>query len=1378
MPTERTSVTTADTSVSEARRERATDAAEKWVKDLVDRTGRNPLLYYRPLRVGSLELTGEQSHINLEVLIRLLDGKRVRLSQLISDPNMIEDAAKKCRRLASQAREYDEERGVQTLFLGWGMASWEQTLTSGPGSSSTPASPLLLTALTLKPRTQAGNDFDLQIGGEWQMNATLLHYLDTEHNVNIAGLGDDLDTKEKLEASVAKLSQVVVGKLSGFKIDRQKTVVRNFTYQKLAMVQDIQKGLETGLLVENVLLSAASGDLDARMEIRSRHQNFRPMNPDQQSPRDEYLVLDADSSQSQVINTVLAGRNLVIEGPPGTGKSQTIANLIASLSARGKSVLFVAEKRAAIDAVLKRLHEVGLGDIVLDLHETGGASIKRRVAADLKNTLNKYNQALPPNNEELHEELEGSRTQLSDAATALHEYRHPWDVSVYELMGEQLRLEHCSIGGLRVRGEQLKKLSGEVWDEVLQTISEFSDLGASSMYQKEESSDPWAAAYHSRTIKSSEDAEQAVDALYWLNDNIKSKFDEWIEIAQIYNLRLPSSFGEWQDQGDLVTEIVETMQGWQEEIYEIDGSMLVEALGKGWAARLFSRTGRRAIKQLKALRRDDKELSDLKLREVAEWVNDQLRRWASASLESEKCLPPLDQERLSNAAELFWHVSNRIQQTGCPLLREIALTDIDERVQLLLEHSRVLFNLPDLQVREQLLTAAGLGEAGKEAARQNLGGLEAKEFLQSVRCSSLLEHLTARDDRLRRFTGATLRRIADEYRLADQTHIKCGAKRVLRKVAERAILERNQHPVEEAVVLKQARLRSRHMSTRQLLRKAPNILRGLKPCWAMSPLLAAEMLPLERLFDVVVFDEASQVTPADAAGSIMRADQAVVCGDTKQLPPTRFFVGSATLDEEDQEEDDEGVVGVSLASGLESVLEVMAALLPEPYGTLHLQWHYRSRDERLIQFSNKQRSLYNNSLTTFPGVSGDRCVSLIKAEYDIGKTGSQIKEAYRVSELVLDHIRLRPDESLGVIAFGGKHAEVISELLRQEVASGNSELGRWLESGNRGGEPLFVKNIERVQGDERDAIILTMGYGRGEGGRLRHQFGPLNMEGGERRLNVAVTRARNRVTVVASFGEDDLDPNRLRAEGAQMLRRYLAYAESGGGDLDAFSDVSGHPMNPFEQDIYDGLRNAGLSLVPQYGSAGYRIDFAVQHPDKPGRMVLAIEADGVSYHSSPSARERDRLRQEHLERLGWRFHRIWSIDWFHKREQQIQKVKEVWQKAIVSADSSNLSHREEIEEDTDDDWEDEWMLAETSIRSGSCPIQPGYQIDKYSPSQLDALISWIASDQRLRTDQELVREAMHQLGFERMGPRIRRALEASVSRCRSGAAPRRLKRLT
>lgn len=1367
---------TADTSVSETRRMRVADAAERWINDLVDRTGRNPLLYYRPLRVGSLELTGEQTHINIEVLARLLDGKQVRLSQLVNDQNVMSEAATRCRRLATQAREYDEERGVQTLFLGWGMASWEQTLTSGPGSSSTPAAPLLLTPLTLKSSTQAGTDFDLQIGGEWQVNATLLHYLDNEHSVNIAGLGDDIETKEKLEQSVAKLNRVAIGKMPGFKIDQQRVVVRNFTYQKLAMVQDIQKGLDTGLLVENTILAAASGDLESRAEIRSRYPTFKPLSPDQTAPGNEYLVLDADASQSRVISTVLAGKDLVIEGPPGTGKSQTIANLIATLSARGKTTLFVAEKRAAIDAVLKRLNQVNLGDIVLDLHETGGASIKRRVAADLRDTLDKYNRTLPSNNEELHEELEGSRAQLNTAVTALHERRHPWDVSIYELWAETLRLKPYNIGNLRVRSEQLKQLSGEAWDEALKTVFEFSNLGAADMYQTEKDTDPWAAAYHSHSIKLIEDAERALDALYWLNDHLESKMDEWIKLADRLNLRPPRSFDEWETQGEMIAEIVETMQSWQAKIYEIDCPLLLKNLDKGRAAKWFDRTGRSAVNDLKSLRLDDKELSNLELRGVVEWVSDQLQRWASIAVESESNLVPLDMpEILSDAAELLKQVSGQIRSSGCPLLKQSSLEDMSSRIRLLLERSHVLFNLPDLQVKKQMLESMGLGGAAVEVARQKLRGSDAEEFIRLVRCSSLLEHLNFRDDRLRRFTGDALESISNEYRSTDQAHIKCGARRVLRAVAERAVMERNLQPVEEAIVLKQARLKSRHMSTRQLLQKAPNILRRLKPCWAMSPLLAAEMLPLEKLFDVVIFDEASQVTPADAAGSIMRADQAVVCGDTKQLPPTRFFAGSSTLGEDDHDEEDyEMIAEVSLASGLESVLEVMAALLPEPYGTLHLQWHYRSRDERLIQFSNQQRSLYNNSLTTFPGVSKDRRITLIRAEYDIGKTGSQFKEAESVMELVFNHIESYPNESLGVIAFGGKHAETISEGLRREVMGGNSELGRWLESGPHKGESLFVKNIERVQGDERDAIILTMGYGRGEGGKLRHQFGPLNMEGGERRLNVAVTRARNRVTMVASFGADDLDPNRLRAEGSQMLRRYLAYAESGGNDLTAFSNVSEHPMNPFEQDIYDGLTKAGLPLVSQYGSAGYRIDFAAQHPDKLGRMILAIEADGVAYHSSPSARERDRLRQQHLERLGWRFHRIWSTDWFHNREQEIEKALAAWKRAVDLADSAITFGSEEAKKSTDVEGSDELMSSKMSIREGNCPVQPGYTIDKYSGRELDGLIRWIMSDGLLRTDQELVMEAARELGFRRTGSRIRSALEESINRSRSSTEkPRR-----
>jgi very-short-patch-repair endonuclease len=396
-----------------------------------------------------------------------------------------------------------------------------------------------------------------------------------------------------------------------------------------------------------------------------------------------------------------------------------------------------------------------------------------------------------------------------------------------------------------------------------------------------------------------------------------------------------------------------------------------------------------------------------------------------------------------------------------------------------------------------------------------------------------------------------------------------------------------------------------------------------------------------------------------------------VAGDSKELPPTSFFAASFGGGEDDEalEAELEEAGSITLTSNIESVLEVMRALLPPPLGTKTLGWHYRSRDERLIAFSNAQASLYDWSLTTFPGTGVDDCIrhELIPwASGRVGQEDSVSEEVERVVELIVEHAETRPDESLGVIAMGIKHANRIVERLRQ-VRLARPDLDRVLEAGPPGRarpEPLFVKNLERVQGDERDSIILTVGYGKNADGRMLYRFGPLNQEGGERRLNVAITRARSRMTVVSSFSSADLDANKLRAEGAQMLFRYLQYAESGGSHLGDPAKPKPE-LNPFERDVRDALTAAGVPIVVQYGCSGYWIDFAAQHPTQPGRMVLAIEADGATYHARQTARDRDRLRQDHLERLGWRFHRIWSTDWFHKRNAEIERAVAAWNAAVA-----------------------------------------------------------------------------------------------------------------
>jgi very-short-patch-repair endonuclease len=400
-------------------------------------------------------------------------------------------------------------------------------------------------------------------------------------------------------------------------------------------------------------------------------------------------------------------------------------------------------------------------------------------------------------------------------------------------------------------------------------------------------------------------------------------------------------------------------------------------------------------------------------------------------------------------------------------------------------------------------------------------------------------------------------------------------------------------------------------------------------------------------------------------------------------------------------------------------------------------------------------------------VAGPDCLSHVLVPFRPGRVGQEDSvsdEVARVVELVKDHARTRPGESLGVIAMGIKHANRIQETLRQARAY-DKDLDSFMAgtaSPQAQKELFFVKNLERVQGDERDAIILTIGYGKTADGRMLYRFGPINNEGGERRLNVAITRARASMTVVSSFSAQDMDPARLRAEGAQMLCRYLAYAESGGSDLGHVAKVKPE-LNPFERDVEAQLRSAGIPLIAQYGSSGYWIDFAAQHPTRPGEMVLAIECDGATYHSSATARDRDRLRQEHLERLGWTFHRIWSQDWFFHREKEVARAVAAYRAAVAAADNHEGPPRvKEVPGGKDPD--NGAVGRPTSSRAGFCPIRTHRSsIDEYSMPELVTVIRWIESDTLLRTEDELLGESVQVLGFTRRGSKITATVRNAIA---------------
>jgi very-short-patch-repair endonuclease len=379
-----------------------------------------------------------------------------------------------------------------------------------------------------------------------------------------------------------------------------------------------------------------------------------------------------------------------------------------------------------------------------------------------------------------------------------------------------------------------------------------------------------------------------------------------------------------------------------------------------------------------------------------------------------------------------------------------------------------------------------------------------------------------------------------------------------------------------------------------------------------------------------------------------------------------------------------------------------------------------------------------------------------------GQEESSAGEVNKVVELILHHAQTTPGRTLGVITMGIKHANRIQAVLDREMLR-HPELSEFFDTARP--ERFFVKNLERVQGDERDVIILSVGYGKDRGGNLPLRFGPILSVGGRRRLNVAATRAKEQVIVVSSFAYSDINSAQVKpGTGLEFLKNYLQYASSG-GQLLSSGELTNEPMNDFEADVYEALSAKGLEIKRQVGCSKFRIDLAASHPSQPGRFVLAIECDGATYHSSYTARDRDRLRQQQLENLGWTFHRIWSTDWFMRKDEEVERALRAFHRAVATSDqpkSRNLLRRNpELVPEKGFLAPAETMPTRNPQRA---PVPVRSSISEYSPEELLTLVQWVQSDGKLRTHDEIADEMFSALPFSRRGAKIEGALKNAIQR--------------
>ena len=1216
-----------------------------------------------------------------------------------NDPTRpFDDARYRLSSIHKTALTNHEEKGIDTCFAAIGLAGWKVD------QGAKPNAPVILLPLTVESTGAAGRDFRIEVAGDAHLNPVLTYILRDEHDIDTdseeadvaeeppADLDDFRTLLARFEKSWSVLPELVI---------ELRVVVAIFSYSTMPLVTDLEEN--SALFAENDIVAAIAGDGSAHEALKSRICDPQLNQPDIEPPRDEFLVLDADSSQHMAINRVLGGESLVIQGPPGTGKSQTIANLITVLIARGRRVLFVAEKRAAIEAVTKRLGEVGLDDLVMDMH--GGITSRREFARTLAATLDRVATIPALDFTGLHQRLQDRRDLLIANDTALHKARKPWRLCVFHMRERVLAIPKAARPDLRLTREAARALDSDscasatghesdqlsrkpgAFEQFADEIRDWINLGGHVLAQNH-------PEWSSSRVVTADQARQTFDLVRDLAlERLPAARDALIACTGQADLSLPGSAADW----------------------ERTARFMNIASGSRWArtkARLLSAEFRATKRMLNAP--DSLPLPPDKVRDAEACA----RALASGITEFERGMG----------------------MTGLAQMPHDKLASLLER---LASNRTVVANLPRVREIEARFREVGIENVitrvGKDISPEH-----AVHALEHAWLSRVLDDLEFDDQQLSGFESQAHSRYRDEFAESDRQHLESTPQRIHRLHAETVITAMNTNREEEALVRREAAKKSRHLSVRQLFARAPHVLSALRPCWTMSPILAAEMVPADAgLFDVVIFDEASQIPPAEAVGSLARAPQAVVAGDSRQLPPTSFF-GSRTVDDHDDDDNNLALIG-----NIESLLDQAGALLRDKM----LQWHYRSRDDRLIAFSNNH--IYHGSLTAFPGALVNSPIShrLVPFRPITGVKGTRSNpdEVEKVVELVLEHVRETPAETLGVIAFGQHHADSVEDALMRRLREVNdSSLDKFFAETNE--ERFFVKNIERVQGDERDVIILSVGYHKDANGNLPFRFGPILQEGGERRLNVAVTRARSRVILVSSFSHRDMDPAKVKAKGVELLRNYLEYAASGGVNLG--SNVTDTPLNPFELSVMEGLERRGIAATPQYGVSGYRVDFACAHPEEPGRMVLAVEADGASYHSSPTARDRDRLRQQVLEDKGWRFHRIWSTAWFRDRETELDRVEEAWKRAAEESDQSEQpSGNEPIPQPV------------PPPQRGPRPRIPTWydRITDYSDHQLEELVRWIESDTLLRTEQQLMEEMRKELGFQRIGSRIRERFTRAIA---------------
>ena len=1357
-----------------------------------------------------------------------------------------ENLQKRLLGLFYDARTYEEEQGVNILFLALGFLKWFED----DNSDRERYAPLILVPVVLD-RGNVGDRFKLRyLGDELSTNLSLQMKLKLEFGITLPDLPDfeELDPT----AYFGSVRSAIEGQ-NRWQVLENDILLGFFSFSKFLMYRDLdpENWPEHVTLTSHPILTSLLEDgFGVDQPLFGENDRI----DDLIAPSEMVHVVDADSSQTIAIEEVKNGRSLVIQGPPGTGKSQTITNLIAASVKAGKKILFVAEKMAALDVVKHRLENIGLGEMCLELHSH--KANKKHVLEDLKHTLD----LLPPKVEDVeshYRELQETRDSLNDHAAMLHSPLEPSGLTPYRVIGELVHLQAREVSPPGFALGHAAEWSRDTYRSHLNLISQIADQISDVGPPAE---NPWRGVGLSAVLPSDVarirdhlgDVLKQVEALQTLSRDVAAHLNisEKFRLGRIDDLAglsrhaadVPMSGKEcfanpvWRARSTKISELVDTGKrlldirealnskvsdiAWTTDVADarrdlsahggsffrfLNGryrsaqavlkSLLIGAPPKPLQDRLTILDG------IIAAQRAERELNDQAttgrnafgslwngpksdwsgISALVEWevqsrqfnlpdnflklvatttLDDRLRALSDEIL---GCSLPLLQEldRLFGALQLDLAIS-----FGTESKDHIFLEDLRSRLREWLNDIEGLSKWIGLRIRLEAANEQGLSDLTARLWDGRILPEEAVDQFQYAYFEAIMRHLLDVHPSLASFDGQTHSQVLRTFQSLDKERITLARQEVAQSHYDQ--IPRSGGAGEIGLVRREIEKKRRHLPLRKLMRQTGTTIQSIKPVFMMSPMSVAQFLePGGIEFDLLLIDEASQVRPVDALGAIARTKQIIVVGDDKQLPPTRFFARGMG-DGGDEEEDAEGVV----AGDLESILGLCSA---QGVPNRMLRWHYRSRHESLIAVSNHE--FYDDRLFIVPSAHaagptlGVVFHHVSDGVYDRGGSATNAREARVVAVAVIEHARQYPDLTLGVGTFSLRQKEAILNEL-EHLWRTETDVRDFFASG--AGEPFFVKNLESIQGDERDVIMISVCYGPDRHGYFSMNFGPLSSEGGERRLNVLISRARRCCRVFSSITADQIDLNRAKGRGVAAFKTYLNFAQT--GKLSVAMPTGKDFDSPFEEEVSRAVQRLGHEVEPQVGIAGFFVDLAIVDPEVPGRYLLGIECDGAAYHSARSARDRDRLRQQVLEDHGWIIHRVWSTDWFHRPEEQLRKIVAAIERAkteisaasqpgpqTVRASENKEAHT--IEREVTEGLRDygKSKIEVLPYSEASFSVDTTLEPHEVSSQTMAEIVTRIVREEGPIHRDEVARRVSSLWGFRRTGSRISLAVNAGLS---------------